>query len=110
MTVTISHDPACGTSRNVLGLIRNSGKEPRVVEFLCTSPTQEELVAAIRDAGLSVRDALPRKGTFCDELGLDDAALSADALLRHAGAPRPDQPACIARHCRGVLISTVAVS
>lgn len=81
MTVTIWHNPACGTSRNTLGLIRNSGEEPRVVEYLRIPPGREELATAIRAAGLSVRDALRRKGTPYDALGLDDPALSDDALL-----------------------------
>jgi len=81
VTVTIWHNPACGTSRNTLGLIRNSGEEPVVVEYLRTPPTRDELAAAIRAAGLSVREALRRKGTPYDDLGLDDPALSDDALL-----------------------------
>jgi len=81
VTVTIWHNPACGTSRNTLGLIRNSGDEPVVVEYLRTPPGRDELAAAIRAAGLSVRGALRRKGTPYDELGLDDPALSDDALL-----------------------------
>lgn len=81
VTVTIWHNPACGTSRNTLGLIRNSGEEPRVVEYLRTQPTRDELIGAIQAACLSVRDALRRKGTPCDALGLDDPALSDDALL-----------------------------
>ena len=81
MTVTIWHNPACGTSRNVLELIRNSGEAPRVVEYLRTPPSCEELVAAIQAAGLSVREALRRKGTPYDELGLDDPALPDDTLL-----------------------------
>ena len=81
MTVIIWHNPACGTSRNTLGLIRNSGEEPRVVEYLRTPPSRDELADAIRAAGLSVRAALRRKGTPYDALGLDDPALSDDALL-----------------------------
>jgi arsenate reductase len=81
MTVTIWHNPACGTSRNTLGLIRNSGDEPVVVEYLRTPPGRDELAAAIRAAGLSVREALRRKGTPYDALGLDDPALSDDQLL-----------------------------
>lgn len=69
------------TSRNTLGLIRNSGEEPVAVEYLRTPPTRDELVAAIRAAGLSVREALRRKGTPYDALGLDDPILSGDALL-----------------------------
>jgi len=81
VTVTIWHNPACGTSRNTLGLIRNSGEEPRVVEYLRTPQSRDELAAAIRAAGLSVREALRRKGTPYDALGLDDPALSDNALL-----------------------------
>lgn len=81
MTVTIWHNPACGTSRNTLGLIRNSGEEPVIVEYLRTPPTRNELTVAIRAAGLSVREALRRNGTPYDDLGLDDPALSDDALL-----------------------------
>ncbi len=81
MTVTIWHNPACGTSRNTLGLIRSSGEEPMVVEYLRTPPSRGELVAAIQAAGLTVREALRRNGTPYDALGLDDPALSDDALL-----------------------------
>ena len=81
MSVVIWHNPACGTSRNTLGLIRNSGEQPVVVEYLRTPPTRDELVAAVRTAGLAVREALRRKGTPHDALGLDDPALSDDALL-----------------------------
>ena len=71
MTVTIYHHPACGTSRNVLGLIRNSGEEPRVVEYLKTPPTRPELEELIRRMGIKVRDLLRRKGTPYDALGLN---------------------------------------
>ena len=81
MTVTIWHNPACGTSRNTLGLIRNSGVEPHVVEYLRTPPSRDELAAAIQAAGLTVRAALRRKGTPYDAMGLDDPSLSDDALL-----------------------------
>ena len=81
MSVTIWHNPACGTSRNTLGLIRNSGEQPAVVEYLRIPPTRYELAAAIHAAGLTVREALRRKGTPHDGLGLDDPALSDDALL-----------------------------
>lgn len=79
--ITIWHNPACGTSRNTIGLIRNSGEEPRVVEYLHTPPTREDLAAAIRAAGLTVRGAMRRKGTPYDALALDNPALSDDALL-----------------------------
>jgi arsenate reductase len=81
LTVTIYHNPACGTSRNVLGLIRNSGEEPTVVEHLKIPPSREELSDLIRRMGVPVRDVLRRKGTPCDELGLEDPALSDDQLL-----------------------------
>jgi len=81
VTVTIWHNLACGTSRNTLGLIRNSGEEPVIVEYLRTPPTRDELAVAIRAAGLSVREALRRKGAPYDDLGLDDPILSDDALL-----------------------------
>ena len=79
--VTIYHNPACGTSRNVLGLIRNSGVEPQVVEYLKTPPSRDELADLIRRMGVPVRDVLRRKGTPFDELGLDDPSLTDDRLL-----------------------------
>ena len=63
MTVTIYHNPACGTSRNTLALIRNSGEEPRIVEYLKTPPSREELADLIRRMGVPVRDVLRRKGS-----------------------------------------------
>lgn len=81
MTVTIYHNPACGTSRNVLAMIRNSGAEPRIVEYLKTPPTRDELVSLIRRMGVPVRDALRRKGTPYDQLGLDDPGRSDDDLI-----------------------------
>jgi arsenate reductase len=82
MTVTtIYHNPDCGTSRNVLALIRDSGEEPRIVEYLKTPPSRSELVDLIRRMGISVRAVLRRKGTPYDELGLDDPALADDALI-----------------------------
>jgi arsenate reductase len=81
MTVTIYHNPACGTSRNVLALIRDSGEEPRVINYLETPPGRDELMALIGRMGLSVRALLRRKGTPYDDLKLDDPALTDDALL-----------------------------
>jgi len=81
MTVTIYHNPACGTSRNVLALIRNSGEEPRVIEYLKTPPSRDELAGLIGRMGMPVRGLLRRKGTPYDELGLDDASLTDDALI-----------------------------
>ena len=61
MTITIYHNPACGTSRNVLALIRNSGEEPQIIEYLKTPPSRERLVALIGAMGIPVRDLLRRK-------------------------------------------------
>ena len=79
--VTIYHNPACGTSRNTLGLIRNAGIEPDVIEYLTDPPAREKLAAMIQAAGLTVREALRQKGTPYFELGLDDEKLPDDALL-----------------------------
>lgn len=81
MSVTIYHNPACGTSRNALAMIRASGVEPLLIEYLKDPPTREMLRQMIADAGLTVREALRRKGTPYDALGLDDASLTEDALL-----------------------------
>ena len=81
MTITIYHNPACGTSRNTLALIRDSGAEPRVVEYLRTPPSREELLAVMRQAGLTPRALLREKGTPYAELGLDDPSLSDDQLV-----------------------------
>ena len=79
--ITIYHNPACGTSRNVLGLIRNAGLEPVVIEYLKTPPSREELVSLIARMGITVRDLLREKGTPYAELGLGDPSLTDDALL-----------------------------
>ena len=79
--VTIYHNPACGTSRNTLALIRNSGEEPQVIEYLKTPPTREELKGLIQRMGVSVRDVLRQKGTPYAELGLGDPSLTDDQLL-----------------------------
>ncbi|MBI2725341.1 MAG: arsenate reductase (glutaredoxin) [Polaromonas sp.] len=80
-SITIYHNPNCGTSRNVLALIRNTGVEPEVIEYLKTPPTREKLVELLTRMAIPVRELLRRKGTPYDELGLDDAALSDDALV-----------------------------
>lgn len=72
MTIRIYHNPACGTSRNTLAMIRESGVEPEIVEYLKTPPTRDELVQLLKDMGMSPRDLLRRKGTPYDALGLDD--------------------------------------
>ena len=79
--VTIYHNPACGTSRNTLAMIRNSGEEPAVIEYLKTPPDRQTLVKLIADAGLTVRGILREKGTPYKELGLDDPKWSDDELL-----------------------------
>lgn len=81
MTITIYHNPACGTSRNVLAMIRNSGEEPRIIEYLQTPPSRAELAELIRQMGISPRALLRRKGTPYDELGLDDAKFGDDELI-----------------------------
>ncbi|SIR21351.1 arsenate reductase [Rhizobium sp. RU35A] len=87
MNVTIYHNPACGTSRNTLALIRHAGIEPTVIEYLQTPPSRDTLKTMIADAGLSVREAIREKGTPFAELGLDNPALTdeqlLDAMLEH---------------------------
>ena len=86
-TITIYHNPACGTSRNVLALIRNSGEEPTVIEYLKTPPDRETLQRLITDMGVPVRAVLREKGTPYAELGLDDPKWSdaqlIDCMLQH---------------------------
>ena len=79
--ITIFHNPACGTSRNVLALIRNSGEEPTVIEYLKTPPDRETLTALIAAMGAPVRAVLREKGTPYAELGLDDAKWSDQQLI-----------------------------
>ena len=81
MHATIWHNPACGTSRNTLALLRHAGIEPSVIEYLRDPPTREQLSAMITAAGIGVRDALRRKGTPHDDLGLDDPSLTDEQLL-----------------------------
>lgn len=86
-TITIYHNPACGTSRNVLSLIRNSGEEPTVIEYLKTPPDRETLQQLIAAMGIPVRDVLRQKGTPFYELGLADTQWSdaqlIDFMLQH---------------------------
>ncbi len=81
MNVTIYHNPACGTSRNTLAMIRNAGIEPEVIEYLQNPPSREQLVKMIADAGLTVRGAIREKGTPYAELGLDNPDLTDEQLL-----------------------------
>ena len=79
--IVIYHNPACGTSRNTLAMIRNAGIEPHVIEYLKTPPAHALLVQLIGRAGMKPRDLLREKGTPYAELGLGDEALPDDALL-----------------------------
>ena len=81
MTITIYHNPDCGTSRNVLALIENSGETPDVIEYLKTPPTRGELASLIQRMGIKVRELLRQKGTPYDELQLGNPALTDGALL-----------------------------
>jgi arsenate reductase len=81
MTVTIFHNPDCGTSRNTLAMIRQSGEEPIVVEYLKEPPSRDQLIRMIRDAGLTVREAIRQKDTPYAALGLDDPSLTDDQLV-----------------------------
>ena len=81
MDATIYHNPACGTSRNTLALIRAAGIEPLVVEYLQEPPTRDQLATMIADAGLTVREAIREKGTPYADLGLDNPDLTDDQLL-----------------------------
>ena len=81
MTVTIWHNPACGTSRNTLAMIRASGEEPVVIEYLKEPPSRARLKELIAAMGITPRDLLREKGTPYAELGLSDPALSDDQLL-----------------------------
>ena len=79
--ITIYHNPACGTSRNTLGLIRNSGQEPIIIEYLQTPPDRATLTGLIADCGLSVREVLRQKGTPYEELQLGDPKWSDEQLI-----------------------------
>lgn len=81
MSITIYHNPACGTSRNALAMIQESGVEPEIIEYLKTPPTRARLVELIAAMGITPRDLLREKGTPFAELGLGDPSLSDDDLL-----------------------------
>jgi arsenate reductase (glutaredoxin) len=81
MTVTIYHNPACGTSRNTLAMIRQSGEEPVVIEYLKTPPSREKIAELAVAMGVSMRSLLREKGTPYVELGLGDSNLTDDVLL-----------------------------
>lgn len=79
--IVIYHNPACGTSRNALAMIRNAGIEPHVLEYLKSPPSRAQLVSLIQRMGLAVRDLLREKGTPYHTLGLGDPSLDDEALL-----------------------------
>lgn len=80
-SIVIYHNPRCSSSRNTLGLLRHAGLEPEVIEYLKTPPSRETLATLIRDAGLSVREAMRDKEAVYQELGLADPQLSDEQLL-----------------------------
>ncbi len=81
MTVTIYHNPECGTSRNTLAMIRQSGVEPTVIEYLKTPPSRDELKALVAAMGISARALLRKKGTPYEQLGLDDPKWTDEDLI-----------------------------
>ncbi len=81
MTVTIWHNPKCGTSRKVLAAIRARGIEPEVIHYVDTPPSERDIKAVLRRSGLAARELLRRKGTPYDELKLDNPKLGDDALV-----------------------------
>ena len=81
MTVTIYHNPECGTSRNTLAMIRQSGIEPVIIEYLKTPPTRMRIQELVAAAGISLREAIRQKDTPYAELGLADASLTDEVLL-----------------------------
>ena len=81
MTITIYHNPACGTSRNTLAMIRQSGEEPEIIEYLKNPPDRARLLELIAAMGISVRALLRQKGTPYAELGLADPKWSDDELI-----------------------------
>lgn len=81
MTITIYHNPDCGTSRNTLAMIRQSGEEPQVIEYLKTPPSRERLIELLAAMKMSPRDLLCEKGTPYAELGLGDPKWSDDEIL-----------------------------
>lgn len=80
-SITIFHNPACGTSRNTLALIRNSGEEPQVIEYLKTPPSKETLRELLAAMKMAPRALLRKKGTPYEELGLDDPKWSDEQLI-----------------------------
>jgi arsenate reductase len=94
MTITIYHNPDCGTSRNTLAMIRQSGEEPIIIEYLKTPPTREKLQSLIAAMGFSPRDLLREKGTPYAELGLADPAWTDEQLMDQMMADFAQSPDC----------------
>ena len=86
MTITIYHNPNCGTSRTVLARLRELGHEPEVVEYLKTPPSRATMQSLLKAMGMKPRDILRRAGTPYDELNLDDPSLTDEQILDHLGA------------------------
>ena len=89
MAITIYHNPACSTSRKVLGMLRDGGHDPKVIEYMKTPPSRETLVELLKKAGLTPRDILRKRGTPYDELGLDNPRLDGRPVLSRID-PRVD--------------------
>ena len=85
MTIKIYHNPKCGTSRTVLGQIRDAGHEPEIIEYLVTPPTREEMKSLLKGMGMTPREILRRSGTPYDELNLDNEKLTDEDLLDAIG-------------------------
>lgn len=81
MSVTIYHNPSCGTSRNTLAMIRASGEEPEIIEYLKAPPSRQRLIELLALLGMKPRELLRRKGTPYAELGLDDPKWSDDEII-----------------------------
>jgi arsenate reductase len=81
MAIVIYHNPACGTSRNTLAMIRQSGEEPEIIEYLKTPPSRDRLVQLLKAMSIAPRELLRRRGTPYDELGLDDSKWTDDDLI-----------------------------
>ncbi|NCI78732.1 arsenate reductase (glutaredoxin) [Acinetobacter kanungonis] len=79
--IKIYHNPACGTSRNTLGLIKNTGQEPEIIEYLKTPPTKQELIDLIKRSGLSVREVLRKKVAPYEELQLEQSTHTDEQLI-----------------------------
>ena len=85
MKIRIYHNPACGTSRTVLGMLREKGIEPDIIEYLKTPPARADMQKLLKDMGLQPRDILRRRGTPYEELGLDNPTLSDADILDALG-------------------------